>query len=253
MAKHTDRYENQNIIDLAKKDYESKQQHTVPAEIVSLTSRGKVYPKNHPLRSGKIEMRYMTAYDEDILTNASYLREGIVLNKLIEALIVSDINYDDLAMVDKDGLILNARLLSYGAEYAVTVNDPKTGTSLDRVVDLSKLKTKTLDINSNDNGEFTYESKKHNIKFIFPTTTTADSTETTSEYLKSIIVEANGSRKDEDIDNFLRYEFLAKDSKEFQKFVMENTPTVLLECEFEGEDGSTFEAGFPIGPNFFWL
>ena len=106
MAKMTDRYENKNLINLAKDKYEQKQRSTIPSEIITLTSEGKIYPHSSELSSGKIEMRYMTAYDEDILTNASYVKEGIVLDKLLESLIVTDVDLDDIAQVDKDGLIL---------------------------------------------------------------------------------------------------------------------------------------------------
>ena len=71
MAKHTDRYQNDNLINLAKNKYEEKNRGTIPSEIITLTSEGKIYPHSSLLSSGKIEMRYMTAYDEDILTNAS--------------------------------------------------------------------------------------------------------------------------------------------------------------------------------------
>jgi len=251
MAKLTDRYENQNLINLAKDKYEQKQKSTIPAEIVTLTSQGKVYPKNSPLSTGKIEMRYMTAYDEDILTNSSYISEGVVLDKLIDSLIVTDVNYDDIAQVDKDGLVLNARILSYGSEYPVTVTDPKTKKQIKQIVDLSKIQSKTIDIESNDQGEFTYETESLQIKFKFLTNN--KSNETISEYLSNIITEVNGKRKQSEIDNFIRYEFLVKDSKDFQKFILNNTPSLILEYEFQGEDGSAFTAGFPVGPDFFWI
>ena len=73
----TDRIANQNIIAIAKQQYEQTKRNTIPCEIVSLPSAGKIYPENHPLRSGQIEMRYMTAYDEDILTNALKVYPGL--------------------------------------------------------------------------------------------------------------------------------------------------------------------------------
>jgi len=252
MAKLTDSYKNDNLIQIAKQQYETKQRNTIPSEIVTLTSKGKVYPKSSPLSSGKLEMRYMTAYDEDILTNASYIKEGKTLDKLLESLIVSDVKYSDIAAVDKDGLILSARILGYGSKYDVKVKDPKTGNMLDRTVELSNLQTKTLDIDSDENGEFLYETKDLSIKFIFVTIENSNSL-TISSLLENIIVEVNGNRKKSDIENFVKYQFLIKDSKNFQKYVVENTPAVIMEHEFEGEDGSTFKAGFPIGPDFFWI
>ena len=251
MAKLTDSYKNDNLIQIAKQQYETKQKGTIPSEIVTLISKGQVYPMDSPLRQGKLEMRYMTAYDEDILTNASYMKEGVTIDKLLQSLIVSDISYNELAGIDKDGLILNARLLSYGAEYNVTVIDPKTGNSLERTVDLSTIKTKTLDIESDDNGEFSYETEKLSIKFKFPTLD--QESETISSYLGNVITEINGARKKSDIENFIKYNFLIAESKKFQKYIIENTPKLILEYDFEGEDGSTFTSTFQVGPNFFWV
>ena len=66
-----------------------------PTEMVELPSNGIVYPKENPLSSGKVEMKYMTAKEEDILTNQSYIQKGTVLDKLLEKLIVSECNYKD--------------------------------------------------------------------------------------------------------------------------------------------------------------
>lgn len=251
MAKLTDSYKNDNLIQIAKQQYETKQRGTIPSEIVTLTTKGQVYPMDSPLRQGKLEMRYMTAYDEDILTNASYMKEGVTIDKLLESLIVTDIDFNDLASVDKDGLILNARILSFGAKYNVSVLDPKTETPIKRSIDLSKLQTKTLDIESDENGEFLYETDKLQIKFKFPTL--KEEAKTISEYLSNVITEVNGNRKKSDIENFIKFNFLIKDSKEFQKYIMENTPKIILDYEFEGEDGSTFTSTFQVGPDFFWV
>ena len=174
------------------------------------------------------------------------------INNSITVQIIPDINLDDVAQVDKDGLILNARILSYGAEYPVVVTDPKSGNKLEQTIDLSKIKTKTIDILSDENGEFDYNISKHNIKFKFPTNSQSQTVSTISEYLEQTIVEVNKSRDINNIKHFIRYEFLAKDSKEFQKYIIDNTPMVLLEYEFVGEDGGAFTAGFQVGTDFFW-
>ena len=91
-----------------------------PTEEVELPSKGLVYPKENPLSSGKIEMKYMTAKEEDILTNQNYIKKGIVLDKLLKSLIVSDINYDDLVVGDKNAILIAARILGYGRDYEFT-------------------------------------------------------------------------------------------------------------------------------------
>jgi hypothetical protein len=68
----------------------------IPTEMVDLPSKGLLYPEGNPLAEGKVEMKYMTAKEEDILTNQAYIKQGIVLDKLLQSLIVTKINYDDL-------------------------------------------------------------------------------------------------------------------------------------------------------------
>ena len=65
-----------------------EQKSKFPSEIIDLPSKGLLYPKESPLSSGTIEMKYMTAKEEDILTNQNYIQRGVVIDKLIQALIV---------------------------------------------------------------------------------------------------------------------------------------------------------------------
>ena len=81
--KVTTRLGNNDLVNIARQQYENTQKIKIPSVIVKLASGGKIYPKTHPLHSGQIEMRYMTAYDEDILTNTSYITEGVVFDKLL--------------------------------------------------------------------------------------------------------------------------------------------------------------------------
>jgi hypothetical protein len=253
MSGMTDRVANQDLIQLAKAQYEQQKRSTIPSELIKLISNGMVYPKDHPLRSGTIEMRYMTAYDEDILTNPSYMREGVVLDKLLEALIVTPVDYSTISKIDKNGLIIAARILSYGKDYPVTVIDPKTSATLNRIVDLTKLIPITFDLESDDNGEFNYVLDNGTpLKFRFLSTGDGENLKL-SEFLEHTLVQVNDSRKKDDIKNFIRYEFLAIDSKKFRTHVTSNIPDLELKYEFEGEDGGAFTAGFPINTDFFWF
>jgi len=89
----------------------------LPTEMVELPSKGLLYPEGNPLREGKIEMKYMTAKEEDILTNQNYIKQGLVVDKLLQSLIVTKINYNDLLIGDKNAIMIAARVLSYGASY----------------------------------------------------------------------------------------------------------------------------------------
>ena len=253
MSGMTDRISNQDLVQLAKKQYDQDKRKTIPSEIIQLVTRGQVYHVDHPLRSGTIEMRYMTAYDEDVLTNPSYIREGIVLDKLLETLIVTPVDYSTISKIDKNGLIIAARILSYGKDYPVVVRDPKTKNDLNRIVDLTKLLPRQFELQSDNLGEFTYEvSKDLVLKFRFLSTGDNDDLKI-SEFLERTITQVNETRNSDDIKNFIRYEFLARDAKRFRAYVAKNTPDLDMSYEFEGEDGSTFTAGFPVGSDFFWF
>ena len=252
MSKVTDRIDNQNIINLARQQFETQKRSKLPSVIVPLASGGNIYPVDHVLRVGTVEMRYMTAYDEDILTNSTYIKNGVVFDRLLESVIMTDVAVSDIAEADRFGLIINARILAYGPEYAVTVTDPKTKNILNRVIDLRKLTFRPFTLKPNDAGEFEYQvSSDTTIWFKYPNKDVE--TDTVSDYLKNIITQVNDSRDATAIEDFIRYEFFAADAKQFRKFVSENTPGLNLIVEFEGEDGSTFSAGFPIGPELFWF
>jgi hypothetical protein len=249
MSKVTTRLSNQDIISTVRQQYENKQRSKLPSVVVELPSKGVIYPKSSPLHTGTVEMRYMTAYDEDILTNASYLSQGILFDKLLESIIVSETPIQDIAPLDRDALIVHARILSYGKDYDVTVTDPATKKSYDRVIDL--IKHKKLKLTPDANGEFDYQlSESVAIKFRYNIKLKENST--ISEILSSIITQVGSSRKSEDIDNFIRYEFLAGAAKQFRTYYVENAPGLDYTYEFEGEAGGTFTSGFQITADIFW-
>jgi len=99
-----------------------------PTEIIDLPSNGKCYSDSSPLSKGKVEIKYMTAREEDILSSTNLIRKGVVLDKLFESIVVQDdINVDDILIGDKNAILLATRILGYGADYNVEVNDPFTG------------------------------------------------------------------------------------------------------------------------------
>ncbi len=117
--------------------------YTGPTELIELPSKGVLYPDGHPLKSGKIEMKYMTAKEEDILTNQSYIKQGVVLDKLFQALIITPIDYNDLFLGDKNAIMVAARISAYGANYDVTVNCSSCGSKNILSIDLTEAKLKT--------------------------------------------------------------------------------------------------------------
>jgi len=255
MSKMTTRIDKQSIIDQAKSRYDTEQKSKLPTEIIELPSKGKVYAKSNPLSTGKVEVRYMTAYDEDILTNMSYVREGVMFDKLLESIVMSGCNVNDIISSDRDAILIQSRILAYGSDYPVKVTNPKTDAQLERTVNLSKLKYKPFALQADELGEFTYtdseSSKDLTIKFSYDININTDGG--IYDLLKQCIREVNGKRQTEEIDHFIRYQFLARDSKRFRTYFADNMPGMDYNYEFEGEDGGTFSAVFPIGIDLFWF
>jgi hypothetical protein len=256
MTKVTDRLSDSTIVELAKRQYESTQKSKVPTEIVHLTSKGLVYPESHPLRKGYVNMRHMTAYDEDIITNESYINNGVMFDILLSELITDDIDIDDIATVDKDGLIVNARILGFGSDYPVTIIDPETNKSIDRIVNLAELPVTEFKLEPDSNGEFLYTiDDETTIKFKYKTgkdERNINLDHKISSFLFATIKEVNGSRSAADIEQFIKYKFSPKHSREFRKHYNLNAPTLVTDTKFEGENGRAFTAGFQLGADLFW-
>jgi hypothetical protein len=253
--KVTNRLSDDHLKQLAVEQYEKKKSSRIPTEIIDLVTQGKVYPESHPLRKGVIEMRYMTAYDEDILTTPSYIEKGIALDKLLESLIVTDVDLDDIAIADQNGLIIAARILSYGKMYPISVITPAR-TKIETEIDLSKLDTIPLELDPDENGEFDYvidETTK--LKFRFPRKT--DKLDKTSDLLNALIMQVNDSRSKNDIAEFIRYDFRASDSKKFQTHITTKSAKIDLsaDIEYTNTEGNqeTFRAGFKLGADLFWF
>ena len=95
-----------------------------PTEVIDLPSKGLLYPESNPLSSGKLEMKYMTAKEEDILSNQSYIQKGTVLDKLLESLITTkEINANDLVTGDKNALLIGCNYIGTQNELSGCIND----------------------------------------------------------------------------------------------------------------------------------
>ena len=242
----------------------------VPSEIVELPSKGKLYPDGHPLRAGKIEMKYMTAREEDILTNQSYIKNGVVLDKLFQALILTKFDYNDLLLCDKNAIMVAARVLGYGKDYPITVTSPYTGEEVEYTVDLTTINEREIDWSKLEDGknEFEFELPASKRKVTFSLLTHGmqkkidaeqkaikklkkDATLTTM--LKYIITSIDGDTSDSAIRKFVDRELFAIDSRAFRQHVKSVTPDLDLVIEVpDGESGDTFRSSINIGLDFFW-
>jgi hypothetical protein len=234
----------------------------LPTETIELPSKGLLYPEGSELAKGTVEMKYMTAKEEDILTNASYIKNGTVLDKLLKSLIVSPINYDELLIGDKNAIMVAARVLGYGSEYSFEY----LGES--HVVDLSQIESKKLkeELFKNRVNEFTFTlpKSKNTVTFKFLThkdeqninreleglkKINKDSSPELSTRLKYIITSVEGSQETKDIRDFIDNYLLAQDSRALREYIKEIQPDVDLTFF---PDGSPNRINIPVGVSFFW-
>jgi hypothetical protein len=241
----------------------------LPTEMVSLPSKGLLYPKDSPLAKGEIEMKYMTAKEEDILTNSNFIRQGTVIDKLLQSLIVTPFNYDDLLIGDKNAILIAARILGYGAEYQFKYTDGR-GKELDATVDLSKLEEKKIDESLFKKGnDFPFTLPKSGNTVTFKLLTHGDEKKIDAEIkgltkvnpngsfdvttrLKHTITSINGDRELKSIRDFVDGFLLAPDARALREYY--NTIQPDVEMKFIPEDESYTGEGItiPISLNFFW-
>ena len=141
-----------------------KEKQTFPSEKVTLPSKGLLYPKSSPLSKGVIEMKYMTAREEDILTNQNYIQKGIVIDELLKSLIITpDIDYKDLLVGDKNAIMVAARVLGYGADYAFKYNNEE------HTINLTEIEDKPFDeklvVDGKNEFHFTLPASKIEVTF----------------------------------------------------------------------------------------
>jgi hypothetical protein len=245
---------------------------TFPTEIIELPSKGLLYPEGHPLSSGTIEMKYMTAREEEILSNQNLIQKGLVLDKLIESLIVTKFNYKDLLVVDKNALLFAARVLAYGADYQIKMNHPETNEEEIVNINLAGVDNKPLhSVYENCGGvnNFEFDLPHSKVKITFRLLTHGDEQEIEQEIatykkikkeysealirLERIITSVNGDTNKGVIRNFVTNQFLARDVREFRKYMKEISPDVDTKVDVTFEDGYVMQGvEVPITLNFFW-
>jgi hypothetical protein len=246
-------------------------QYDFATEIVALPSEGKCYPESNPLSSGQIELKYMTAKEEEILSTQSLIKKGVVLDKLFEAIIVDKkINPDDILLGDKNAIMLATRILGYGPEYKVDVI-LDNGEKEEVVVDLGKVQTKEIDFTKlSKENRYTFKTSMGN-EIIFKLLTHGDEkkidgdvkaiqrlnkesngNELTTRY-RYMIVSVDGKDDTKSIIDFINNRFLAKDTKAFREHLKELQPDIKMEFDFTNpETGETEVRPIPMGVGFFW-
>jgi hypothetical protein len=244
--------------------------HTEP---IDLPSKGWFYEEGHPLAAGKLDLYPLTAKHEDILTSKNLIVKGVVIDKLLEALIATPgVKIGDLLIGDKNAVMIAARILGYGRMYPVKVDCPACGASNELDVDLQALDDKVVEFSPSQKGsmEFNYQLPVSQRTITFRLLTHNDDvairreleamrkalkTDVTAEVttrMRYSIVAVEGDRDRETlrkaVDNML-----AADARAFRKHAAEVNPNIDLTFDFDCSNcGESDRLGVPIDHTFFW-
>jgi len=242
-------------------------EHKFPSEVIDLPSEGKLYPEGHPLKDGKIEIKYMTAREEDILTSQNLIKKGVVIDRLLDSLILTqNVKQQDLILGDKNAIMVAARILAYGPEYVCDVTNPNTGEVINHTFNLADCPFKKLhkDVTENKFNVTLPVSKK---EVTFKLLTGKDEkiieqelksskkigSEVTPELttrLRHTITSVDGDESQATINNFVQ-NLLARDSMFLRKEIRKSTPDIELSQEID-LGGESVKVDIPMTVGFFW-
>ena len=241
-------------------------EYKFPTEVVELPSKGYFYFDGHPLSSGTVEVKYMTAKEEDILTSQNLIQQGTVIDKLLEALIVDkSINLDDMLLGDKNAIMVASRVLAYGKDYEFTYD------GVEQTVDLSILEPEKMDFSKFTKGQnlFNFKLPNSEREITFKLLTGGDEKNIAAEVkakekvskeqsfelttrLKNMIISVDGKSDKTYINNFVDNEFLSIDSLAFREYLTSITPDVDMTTKVVDSTGKESEVTIPVTLRFFW-
>ena len=250
----------------------AEEKRQFPTEVIDLPSKGYFYPEDNPLSSGQVEIKYMTAKEEDILTSVNLIKKGLVIDMLLQSLIVDqNINYKDILIGDKNAIMVASRILGYGKEYIVDIDDD-SGETESVTIDLTALKDKEIDFSKFERGKnefsFTLPNSKRELTFKFLTSGDEDEVEKELKSLSKLknpvdpemttrlkrrITSVDGNSDQSNINKFVDNEFLSVDSFAFREYVNSITPDVDMDYSYVSSiDGEVKEITVPVTVQFFW-
>ena len=243
-------------------------EHKFPTEVIDLPSGGKVYPKDSPLAEGKLELKYMTTREEDILMSENLIKKGVVIDKLLDSLIVTQgVKQEQLVLGDKNAVLVAARILAYGPHYTCEVANPNNlEQKIEHTFDLTECPFKeAVDGVDYSNNSFDYETPvgKNKIKFKLLTGVEEKLIEKDLEQSKKVgynseittrlrytITEVDGDNKPETISMFSQ-NMLARDSMALRNYITEISPDIDLTSEIQ-IGGEAVSVSIPLTVEFFW-
>ena len=244
-----------------------------PTEFVDLPSGGKLYPEGHPLH-GKdtIEIKFMTAKEEDILTSKSLLKKGVAIDRMLQNLIVDkNIRLEQLLSGDKNAILLASRISGYGPEYTVKMACPACEEKQEFSFDLSIIEHKDmsdlddLDLETTQRGTFVYTLPRTKAKVEFRLLTSGDESQMTQEMvklkkqenvstdqLKRVVVSVNGVEDRLQLKQFVE-NMPAADARFLRAAIKRSTPDVEMSQTFTFASCShDEEVEVPLTTEFFW-
>ena len=242
-----------------------------PTEQIDLPSKGLIYPPDSPLSKGVVEMKYMTAKEEDILSNANFIKNGTVIDKLLQSMIITPIDFNELLNGDKNAILIAARILGYGKDYDFLYVDPKTNLQEKVTVDLTTLKEKEIDqsLFTPGKNEFNFQLPFSKVTVTFKLLNHGDENKIEKEIkgmqrvnsngsfdvttrLKHTIIAINGDRDVATVREFID-NMLARDIRALREHINKIMPDVEMKIDAIKSNGDVLEGiELPIGINFFW-
>jgi hypothetical protein len=250
-----------------------KMESKFPTETINLPSKGWFYPVENPLSSGTLELKMMTAKEEDILTSKNLIQKNIVLDKLLESVIINkNINADEMLICDRNAAFFAIRRLAYGDDYSAQVTCGRCGKENTISIDLGKMDNKPFDFEKYTKGEnrfdFTLPSSKVVVtyKLLSKKDETAieqeltglakitkDFTREITTRLSHIIIAVDGNGEKLAIRKFVNEELRSIDSLALRKHLKETMPDIdtifNFSCNFCGLER---KEETPMGVSFFW-
>lgn len=253
---------------------QKKQSTDYPTEIIDLPSGGKFYPSDNPLSTGRIELKYPTAREEDILTSKNLITKGVVIDKFMESLIVDpSIKLDSIVLGDKNAILVASRILAYGPMYDITTTCPKCGNVASDKIDLSQLQSKEAPDAPNGNDfTFTLPVRKNVIRFKVLTAGHEKAIDMEMRAYKKYAKDINQDTVDPEITTRLKYaitsvddnndpsvikktvdSMLSRDSLALRQEISRVSPDVDMRYTFQCKECDHEERmGVPLNVNFFW-
>ena len=244
-----------------------------PTQFVELPSKGRFYPEGHPLKDKDvIEINFMTAKDEDILSSRSLLKNGTAIDRFLQNIITDNkISVDSLLIGDKNAIIVDSRISAYGREYSTEITCPNCSTKDKLEYDLQQKKVTNSsppeDVEITDSGTFKFKLPVSGFEAEIKLLTSKDEsamvkrsknkkkgsmdTSFTDQYKLMILSIDNVTDKGL-VNRFIEM-MPVKDSKKMRQVYKSINPNVELKFNFECRScGYEQELEVPFGAEFFW-